>query len=83
MCSPKLLLLVFLFAKQTTTTSLFQVKYNLQSLCPQLARATRGGHKRKKENSVVNIDVYIKRAILEEIYFVKWFIARVRQEGRL
>ena len=25
-----------------------------QSLCPQLARAIRGGHKRKKENSIIN-----------------------------
>ena len=33
----------------TTTRSLFQVNYNLQSLCPQFARAIRGGHKRKKE----------------------------------
>ena len=28
--------------KQTTTTSLFQIKYGLQSLCPQLAKAIRG-----------------------------------------
>ena len=28
--------------KQTTTTRLFQIKYSLQSLCPQLAKAFRG-----------------------------------------
>ena len=33
----------------TTTTSLFQIKYSLQSLCPQLAKAIRGGYKRKKK----------------------------------
>ena len=32
-----------------TTTSLFQIKYSLQSLCPQLAKAIRGGYKRKKK----------------------------------
>ena len=32
-----------------TTTSLCQIKYSLQSLCPQLAKAIRGGYKRKKE----------------------------------
>ena len=33
----------------TTTRSLFQIKYSLQSLCPQLAKAIRGGYKRKKK----------------------------------
>ena len=33
----------------TTTTSLFQIKYSLQSLCPQLAKAIRGRYKRKKK----------------------------------
>ena len=33
----------------TTTTSLFQIKHSLQSLCPQLAKAIRGGYKRKKK----------------------------------
>ena len=33
----------------TTTTSLFQIKYSLQSLCPQLAKAIRGGYKRKRK----------------------------------
>ena len=28
--------------RQTTTTSLFQIKYSLQSLCPQLTKAIRG-----------------------------------------
>ena len=37
---------------RTTITSLFQVKYNLQSLCPQLAGAIRGRHKREKGNSI-------------------------------
>ena len=32
-----------------TTTSLIQIKYSLQSLCPQLAKAIRGGYKRKKK----------------------------------
>ena len=32
-----------------TTTSLFQIKYSLQSLCPQLAKAIRGGYKRKRK----------------------------------
>ena len=34
---------------KTTTTSLFQIKYSWQSLCPQLAKAIRGGYKRKKK----------------------------------
>ena len=33
----------------TTTTSLFQIKYSLQGLCPQLAKAIRGGYKRKRK----------------------------------
>ena len=33
----------------TTTTSLFLIKYSLQSLCPQLAKAIQGGYKRKKK----------------------------------
>ena len=33
----------------TTTTSLFQIKYSLQSLWPQLAKPIRGGYKRKKK----------------------------------
>ena len=33
----------------TTTTSLFQIKYSLQSSCPQLAKAIWGGYKRKKK----------------------------------
>ena len=33
----------------TTTTSLFQIKYSFQSLWPQLAKAIRGGYKRKKK----------------------------------
>ena len=33
----------------TTTTSLFQIKYSLQSLWPKLAKAIRGGYKRKKK----------------------------------
>ena len=33
----------------TTTTSLFQIKYSLQSMCPQLAKAIRGEYKRKKK----------------------------------
>ena len=57
---------VWIAAFSTTTRSLFQVKYSLQSLCPQLAKATRGGHK-KKENSIIHIYIYIKRAILEAI----------------
>ena len=32
-----------------TTTNLFQIKYSLQSLCPQLAKAIRGGYKRKRK----------------------------------
>jgi len=36
----------------------------------------------KKENCI-NIYIYVKRTILEAIKFVVWFIARVRQEGRL
>ena len=33
----------------TRTTSLFQIKYSLQRLRPQLAKAIRGGYKRKKK----------------------------------
>ena len=33
----------------TTTTSLFQMKYSLQNLWPQLAKAIRGGYKRKRK----------------------------------
>ena len=44
-------------AVTTTTTSLFQIKYSLQSLCPQLAKAIRGGYKRKKGNCI-NISVW-------------------------
>ena len=33
----------------TTTTGLFQIKYSLQSLCLQLAKAIRGEYKRKKK----------------------------------
>ena len=53
-------------------------------MCPQSAKAIRGGYKRKKENSInIYIYIYITRKILEAIEFVVWFIARVRQEGRL
>ena len=38
-----------LIKASTTTTSLFKIKYSLQSLCPQLAKAIRGGYKRKKK----------------------------------
>ena len=33
----------------TTALSLFLIKYSLQSLCPQLAKAIQGGYKRKKK----------------------------------
>ena len=35
--------------QQQQQQSLFQIKYSLQSLCPQLAKAIRGGYKRKKK----------------------------------
>ena len=41
----------------TTTTSLFQIKYSLQRLCRQLAKAIRGVQE-KKENCI-NIYIYI------------------------
>ena len=38
----------------------------------------------KKENCInIYIYIYVKRTILEAIQFLVWFIARVRQEGRL
>ena len=45
----KQLHIIIVSIKKTTTTSLFQIKYSLQSLCPQLAKAIRGGYKRKKK----------------------------------
>ena len=43
------IIIVSIKTTTTTTTSLFQIKYSLQSLCPQLAKAIRGGYKRKKK----------------------------------
>ena len=54
-----------LIQQQQTTTSFFQIKYSLQSLCPQLAKVIRGGYKRKKK--IVEIYIYVKRTILEAI----------------
>ena len=50
----------FVTTRTTTTPSLFQVKYNLQSLFTQLAKAIRGGHKRKKKKILWQIYIFIK-----------------------
>ena len=51
-----------------STTSLFQIKYSLQSLSPQLAKAIRGGYKRKRKlYKYIYIYIYVKRTILEAI----------------
>ena len=50
----------FTFWLTTTTTSLFQIEYSLQSLCPQLAKAIRGGYKRKRKlYKYIYIYIYI------------------------
>ena len=50
------IIIVSIKTTTTTTTSLFQIKYSLQSLCPQLAKAIRRRVQEKKENC---INIYI------------------------
>ena len=50
----------------TTTISLFQSKYSLQSLCPQSATAIRGRYKRKKKI----LQIYIYLTFIFNIYFL-------------
>ena len=59
----------------TTTTSLFQIKYSLQSLCLQLAKPIRGRPvQEKKENS---INIYLSGFHTRCLYWVsRWSTPR-------
>ena len=45
--------------QQQQQVYLFDVNFNLQSLCPQLARAIRGGHKEEKRIKFYNKYKYV------------------------
>ena len=68
----------------TTTTSLFQIKYSLQSLCPQLAKAIRGRPVQDKKESSINrkiiensINIYLYGFHTRCLYWVsRWSTPR-------